>query len=290
MYGLEEPRLRAYWRALSALRSMSRSKPFDVVHAQFGHLGPLAVALGRRLAVVVTLHDDDLLSARRKHRGRSSGGWLRSLVSRWSARRADEAIVVRPKLGGAIRARGCHVLPYGLPLDELPLVPQAQARLALGLAPDTLQVLWLGDAGGDSPAHAQAQAAVAAVHLPKAVTLLALPEETPVEHIALAMNACDALLVTTDSPTTAWRVREALACNLPVVAAAVPGVVEIVDKVPGCHVVQEDGGEALGAGLAQTLASGRRLDSREQVAALSEQRVAGELIGIYQLARATRTA
>jgi teichuronic acid biosynthesis glycosyltransferase TuaC len=71
------------------------------------------------------------------------------------------------------------------------------------------------------------------------------------------MSACDALLLTSRHEGSPNVVKEALACNLPVVAVNVGDVAERLDGVPGCHVCSDDSPTTIAAALDERLLTRR---------------------------------
>src|SRR5207302_2384469 len=60
------------------------------------------------------------------------------------------------------------------------------------------------------------------------------------DKMPLYMNACDALLVTSTHEGSPNVVKEALACNLPVVSADVGDVADRISKIEGCALCDSD--------------------------------------------------
>ena len=76
-------------------------------------------------------------------------------------------------------------------------------------------------------------------------------------------------------------VREALACNLPVVSVPVGDAAERIGAVPGCHLVPPEV-EALAAALEEVLAIPGRIPGRTAVEAFGLARVAEQLLTLYR--------
>jgi glycosyltransferase involved in cell wall biosynthesis len=84
-------------------------------------------------------------------------------------------------------------------------------------------------------------------------------------------------------------VKEAMACNLPVVSTATGDVVEVIGGVEGCHICTADP-QDIADKLAASLAFGRRTDGRKRVEDLSMERVAERIVDAYGQVLAGRAA
>jgi len=283
-------KLRNYVTAWARVRSRLAAGRYDLVHAQFGQSGVLA--LPKRVPLVVTLRGDDLqgiiddVTSRVTFKGRI----LRRL-SRWVASRADAVIVVsehmRALLDPAVPA---HVIPSGLDLASFRLIPRDEARRHLGLPSDKRFVLF-----GGNPACARKRYSLAQ----DAVELLnrSLPAElivawgVPHADMPYYMNACDALVFTSMQEGSPNVVKEALACNLPVVSVAVGDVPARLQGVAACELCADERPETVAAALERVLRSAQRSDGRETVVHLDEASLTAKVIGIYRsLLNGTRLA
>src|SRR2546430_17599104 len=84
------------------------------------------------------------------------------------------------------------------------------------------------------------------------------------------MSACDALGFTSVQEGSHNAVKEALACNLPVVSVAVGDVPLRLQGVAECEVCADDRPETIAAGLGRGLRSGRGSNGRDALKDLDE--------------------
>ena len=82
-------------------------------------------------------------------------------------------------------------------------------------------------------------------------------------------------------------VKEALACNLPVVAVNVGDVAERLRGVEGCAVAASDDPADLARALERVLASGARAAGRQAVAELDERLLTARVVEVYRQALAS---
>jgi teichuronic acid biosynthesis glycosyltransferase TuaC len=258
-----------------------RRERYDLIHAQFGQSGLLA--LPKRLPLVVTFRGDDLEGVLSNTTGRlTARGRLLPLLSRVVARRADATIVVSAHMKGFLhREAQPHVIPSGLDLERFRLIPQAEARRHLGLSPDRRLVLFVGSPTSSRKRYDLARQAVDIVQRSLPAELV-LGWAVPHDQIPYFMNACDALVFTSRQEGSPNVVKEALACNLPVVSVAIGDVPERLRDLAGCEVCADDEPQTIAAALVRALRRGERTASRERVRDLDEHVITARVIGVYR--------
>ena len=269
-----------YLAAWREVQRRLRHGSYDLVHAQFGQSG--ITALPKRVPLVVTFRGDDLEGIIGENGRYIPAGWLLRMLSRTVSRRADAAIVVSEHMKRHLPPTvGAHVIPSGIDLDLFRPEPQQLARSRLGLATDRKLVLFVGNPDLARKRFALAQRAVDIVNH-------SLPAELipgwgrPHGEIASLMNACDALVFTSMQEGSPNAVKEALACNLPVVSVAVGDVALRLKGIAGCELCPDDRAESIASALERVLRRGTRSESRVTVQDLDERLLTGRLIDIYR--------
>jgi teichuronic acid biosynthesis glycosyltransferase TuaC len=253
---------------------------YDLVHAQFGQSG--ITALPKRVPLVVTFRGDDLEGIIGENGCYIPSGWLLRSVSRTVARYADAIIVVSEHMKRYLpRSLPAHVMPSGIDLELFCPEPRDAVRQRLGLPLDERLVLFVGNPDLARKRYALAQQAVELVNRTLPARLM-IGWELPHDKIAELMNACDALVLTSMQEGSPNSVKEALACNLPVVAVPVGDVAERLAGVDGCELCTDSRPETLAAALSRVLLRGRRIEGRAAVHALDERLLTRQLISIYQ--------
>ena len=271
----------AWWEVHRRLRRGS----YDLVHAQFGQ--SVLVALPTRLPLVVTFRGDDLEGIMSDTEERFTPlGKLLPLLSRLGARLADATIVVSAHLQRclppSVQAR---VIPSGLDFKRFRPIPQDVARRRLGLPLEGRLVLFVGDPELPRKRYRLARQAVAQLNAALPAELV-LGWAKPHTEIPYFMNACDALVFTSLQEGSPNVVKEALACNLPVVSVAVGDVPERLRGIEGCEICADDRGETIAAALERVLRRGGRVAGRAAVQALDERAITEQVIAVYRAALA----
>jgi teichuronic acid biosynthesis glycosyltransferase TuaC len=270
--------LAAEWARLR--RSIAAADP-DVVHAHYGTVTALVTALAGVRPLVVTYRGSDLNGTPAVSRLRSLAGIL---FSQLAALRADAVFCVSEQVRGRLwwRGAGAEILPSGVDTDIFHPRPRAEARAELGWDERERVVLFNGTRRAKNKRLdlAEAAAAAAARRVPDA-RLEVLGGAVPAGRIATYMNAADCLLVTSDLEGSPNVVKEALACDLPVVSVDVGDVRERVAGVTPGGIVERDP-ERLGAALAEVLRQPRRSDGHTAVEAIRTRRIAERIVAVYR--------
>jgi glycosyltransferase involved in cell wall biosynthesis len=114
------------------------------------------------------------------------------------------------------------------------------------------------------------------------VIRLEVSDRTDPEAMPLLMNAADALILTSRSEGSPSVVKEAMACNLPVVTVDVGDVRETIRGATLCHVC-EPSSSALAAALVNVLgARPQRSDGRKRTTDLDGAFIANRIRDVFR--------
>jgi glycosyltransferase involved in cell wall biosynthesis len=266
--------LPSFWRKVGSA---------DLVHAHFGYPGWIARLQVTR-PLVVSFMGSDLLGVS-DQQGRSRA-YSRVVVqmNRLLARGIDAAIVKSEEMARVIAPVRAHVIPNGVDLELFRPLDMAEARAALGLRQDGRYVLFPGNPGNPRKGYPVAREAVskASALLGESLEMVPLSRVTP-DQVPLFMNACDAMLLTSFWEGSPNVVKEAMACNRPIVAVPVGDVTELLSGVHGCAVGPRDS-DALARLLVDILAASPESDGRLAVVrkGLDLKSVAEKVTRVYE--------
>lgn len=271
-----------YAKAWFRLRKHVAGKEFDLVHAQWGQSALLAMP--KRLPLVITFRGNDLEGIVGKDGTITFLGKIQKSVSRLMARLADEIIVVSERLADQLRRSDFHVIPSGLDLEAFRPIPKRAARDFLGLPPERKLVLFAASTMSN-PRKRFWLAKDAVDRLPVSLKAeLVVANNVPHTQIPYYMNACDALLLTSVHEGSPNVVKEALACDLPVVSVDVGDVGKRIGGIDGCCLCPEATAQAIAVGLERVLRRKARIEGRETVTELHEELIASQVIDVYRSA------
>lgn len=244
---------------------------YDLVHASYGLTAPAAVAAGP--PSVVTLWGSDLM------------GTVGPL-SKIAARAADEVVVMSIEMAEEL-GQPCTIIPHGIDTDRFRPTDRSTAREAIGWgdSDDVYHVFFPYSPDRPIKDYPRAERVVEAAERrlggDRAVRLQTVTG-VPHDEMPTYYNAADALLLTSEREGSPNSVKEALACNLPVVATDVGDVAERLRDVEPSVVGRSD--EELVEGLVSVLEAGERSNGRAMVDGIDLETQVDRLHGVYRSA------
>lgn len=266
------------WRQLRKVASEFQP---DLVHAQYGSVvGFMAVLLG--YPTVVSFCGHDLLSGAEMDGIRMRVGFL---LSNLSALFAKAMICKSEELRQALwwRKDRAVVIPNGVDLELFSPGLKGLAREILQWdqhAPTVLLVIGSNpkrkglDLANAAMDYVRRQIPAAKLHLIHDVQPSLMPQY---------YRAADVLLCASKREGSPNAVKEALACNLPIVSVPVGDVGERLLGVSHSKIVSRDP-DAIGRALIEILIAGKRSNGRDSMELLSIDRVGQRVCDVYRLA------
>lgn len=269
--------VKAHLRAASTLRRLVLKEKPDIVHAHYSVCGYVAsiATLFLKTKVVVSI----LGSFPEKNIKRSivrffiKHFWTRTIVK--SQRTADQLDMNLP------------VIPNGVNLDQFHLIDQGQARKACGFEEGKKYIIWCSHPSRPEKRFKLAQDAVALL-LDDNVVLDPVFDQ-PHDEIVKYMCAADALLLTSVSEGSPNVIKEAMACNCPIVSTDVGDVRWITKDVEGAYVADNDSSDSICKCINKALEFNKRTRGREEIVrkGLTSECIAKKIIDLYQTASNT---
>lgn len=253
-YAIKGKKARGYLSNLSKLKESIKSNSIDIVHAHFGLCGALAV-LQRSVPVVITFHNGETLSLTGKIVS-SAAAWL-SKYNIFVAQHIHDKLFMVPK--------EYSIIPCGIDLKLLPLVNKEEAIKTMGLRTDVPNILFGGSFSNARKNYPLAKEALTL--LPYEVNLIEMKGFTRAEVDQL-LCGCDLFLMPTKSEGSPQVVKEALACNCPIVATGVADIPELLSGVSNCYTTGFDASE-IADRIDTIIKSGQRSNGREKVISMN---------------------
>ena len=256
-----------YLRNLPALRKKIREFRPDIIHAHYGLSGLLAI-LQRKIPVVTTYHGSDINNDTVYRISRLSI-FLSKFNIFVSQKNCDKA-------GAKTKAA---IIPCGVDTELFRPDDKSLVRNKLGVAENEKLVLFAG--AFDNPVKNPELALSVAAAMPE-VKLLELKNYSR-EQVALLMNAVDACLMTSHSEGSPQVIKEAMACNCPIVSVDVGDVRDMIQHTEQCYICGYDAQEIAGK-LNEIFNKGARTNGRNQIIArnLDQKSVAHQIYNIYK--------
>ncbi len=257
-----------YLRCLEELRVFIAERPFDCIHAHFVTSALLA-NLQKRVPVLATFHGSDINL--RQNRPMSA------IVEILSRRTVYVSESLRKKALMQIRSKNI-VIPCGVNFDLFVPRDKTEARNILGLIPSQKYVLFSSSFDNSIKNYSLAKAAVDLLNDAN-IKVLELKNYTR-EQVAQLMVAVDVALMTSHSEGSPQFVKEALACNCPVVSTNVGDVREVIKDIEGCYLTTYEPSD-IADKLKRILYTPQQIYSRDKIRHLDNCLIAQQLIDLY---------
>ncbi len=274
-------------------KEIKQLKP-SLVHAQYGSMIALIACMAKKEApFIVSFGGSDLLGipfGGLNWRGRN---FLAKDAGLFAAYRAKTIIVKSRNLLDVLpeKLRGkTIILPNGVDTDCFRPMPKYECRTRHGWGENEKIVLFFASTGRS---HNQviknkklAHDAVSILKKQDPCVKLFVASKVTREEVVIMMNAADCLLLTSLHEGSPNVVKEAMACNLPVVSAPCGDVKERLQKVSPGGVYEYDP-VGLAEGIRRVLFQGIRSNGRKELISqgLGAPDVAASLIEIYKSAQ-----
>lgn len=264
-YTADSPRtmrdyLRYYPRVLEALRR----EDFDLVHAHYGLVAPFAIAQPTR-PVVLSLWGTDLMSEM---------AWLRGL-SHFGARFADATVLPSHVMADAL-GREYEYIPFGVDTEQFRPIPKDVARERVGWEHEDTIALFPYDPARPVKNYALAEQAIEAASVDIAIRTL---QHVPHHEMPYYMNASDVMLVTSHRESGPMTVKEASACNLPIVSRDVGFVRDTIDEVRNCAICETP--DEFGREIDRIVTDGGPSNGRQVIDDLDLDAMGDRLVSLY---------
>lgn len=220
------------------LRRFLKANTFDVIHAHYSLCGWVAVLAGSKIPVVLSLMGDD---ARGSFVGESKKAFKSRLLialTRTVQPFVKAIIYKSPNMERAIhRKKIAWLVPNGVRLNQFQL-KEGGYRQELGLDPGKRYVLFLANPEDRNKNIALVRAALAILNRPdvELINIFDAPHDTVVKYL----NSVDVFTLCSFSEGSPNVVKEAMACNCPLVATNVGDVAWVTGETPGCLVSSHD--------------------------------------------------
>ena len=284
-----------YLRAIGALKEKIRAWKPDVLHAHFG-LSAITAELQSLVPVVTTFHNGETLN------------WHVNLLTSLCSLRAKHVVYVAQHIRDLVyfKANKYSILPCGVNMNDCVVMDHQEARQQLGFEEGVQYILFGGAFDNLRKNYALLRQAVEQIEHTTwtkveggercgNIVCLEMKGLSRAECV-LRMNACDLFALPSHSEGSPQALKEAMACNCPIVATDMADVRSLLGDMPGHYILRNprktterwDGDEHSLNEMIElmkvALQFNQRTHGRERIVELgyTNEQVAEQLIAIYK--------
>lgn len=252
------------------LRKILKREQPDIVHAHYSICGYLAsiANLGLKSSVVVSLMGSDMV--------------VKLPLIRFFAKKIwDMTIVKSREMYDRLNAVKARIIPNGVNIDKMCLLDRDDSRKKCGFEDTKQYVIWCSQIDREEKNYPLAQKAVDLLS-DKNVVLLPV-QDAPHHMMNVYMRAADVLLLTSKREGSPNVIKEAMACNLPIVSTNVGDVEWLLDHVEGAYITQDDTPQNVCECLKKALTFMGNSTGRQRLIdiGLTTRSIASDIINIY---------
>jgi len=241
---------------------------YHLIHAHYVFSGIIARA--QFVCPVVLTH----------HGSQVFQGWQASMC-RILTPFMDRAIVVSHEMKDKGKLTKSYVIPCGIDFQLFIPIPKKQAREELGLPQDKKLILFAGEYFRPIKRFDIVQVATKLLQERHPDAELVLVAKKPLDEVPKYMSACDVLVLVSDGEGSPMVIKEAMACNLPIVSVPVGDVPEVIEGTQGCYLCSQEPKDVADK-LELALQWGKRTDGRKKIGHLEIGAISQQIISLYQ--------
>lgn len=251
-------------------------KAYDLIHAHYAYCGWSAV-FQKRIPIIVSLMGSDLYGIPDEKNRQTVMGLINIISTKILIKFVDAVIVKSKRMRDMVCRNGVFVIPNGVDFEKFrPLKKRQNHDL-----PGRKTVFFLGN---PKLPRKNLPLALKAIEIVKTnnpdVELLAVFGIEQQRVIEL-MNSSNVFLLTSLREGSPNVIKEAMACNLPIVSTDVGDVREIINNTDGCYITTFNP-EDVAEKIQRALDFGKRTNGREHIRVLEINVVARKMISIYE--------
>lgn len=256
-----------YVRYLPQVIRESRGE-YDLVHANYGLTVPFAVAAASlprtELPVVSTLWG-----------GEYRDNPFASIIERFTAR-SDRVVVPSNAMADRVD-RPSHVVPFPVDTNRFRPIPRVEARERVGWPTDERIVLFPYAPSREEKNYPLARRVVDGLEHEASLRTVA---NEPYDEMPYYLNAADAVLITSRFESGPMSLKEATACNTPVVSRDVGFARDVLEDVSNAAIANDV--DSLRGELDSVLERGEPSDGRPRVTEYTTAEMGTRLRGVYE--------
>lgn len=261
--------LTGYLSCLKKLKQQLQDHSYQAVHAHVAMAGMLA-NLQRKVPVITTFHGSDINEPTLRV--------IAALVERLSYRTIYVSPIMTAKaIFGQLDKR--DIIPCGVDFSLFRPMPKSECRAQLGLSPNKRYVLFSSSFDNPVKNYPLAKAAVERLQ-DDSVELLELKNYNR-QEVAMLFSAVDVALMTSHSEGSPQFVKEALACNCPIVLTDVGDVRLLLSNIAGCYITSFEPA-AVADALRRALTQTAPVTARGHVQHLDNLIIARQIRNVYR--------
>jgi len=268
------------------IRKLSKIIKPDITHIYWGGISGLLAVLFVKGKSVISLLGSDLFGTYMKegNGAKTKSSWIQTYSSRMTALIANRTIVMSKGMKDFLwnsNSKNVNVIPEGISLQKFYKINKVYARSHLGWNTNSKIVIFFYE-GQEVKNASLANSTIGLIEQRIPELEFKIISGYKHEELVNVYNAADCMLITSYHEGSNNSVKEAMACNLPVVSVPCGDSPERLRNLENCYVSQKYDAAELADAAINILDSGKRSNGRYFTEQLSLSNVADQIIEVYK--------
>lgn len=272
-YFIVKPGFAGYISSIPRIRRTFKKGKYDLAHAHYSLSGFVAALAGCK-PLVVSLMGSDVFQSR----------FNRILIRIFSFHLWDRVIVKTSQMKARLNIDKAFIIPNGVDFNIFRPIPKQNARKYLNYHESDPMILFISGLNRPEKNIELAKAAIKVLH--NSNIELRHVYNVPHNEIPWHLNSADVLLLTSKWEGSVNVIKEAMACNCPIVSTDVGDVKWVLGDTEGCYIASYepmDLAEKIKLALEFSKVK-KRTEGRNRIykLGLDSDTIAGKIIEVYK--------
>jgi glycosyltransferase involved in cell wall biosynthesis len=272
-----------YLKNIKPLQDVLKKESYPIIHAHYGFCGVLAQLARRKEKLIVSFMGEPELRVGEFEKPLLSER-LMILIHKWYAKHKFDTVIVKSQnlMDLLPSLANIHIIPNGVDVTQFIPLDQNVCKNKLGLSIDKKVILWIGNQSRKEKGFQLALDTI--LGLPKDKYAFCTIDKIEHKELLYYYNAADVFLLSSLSEGSPNVVKEAMACNCPIVTTPVGDVEFLVSGTNGCYISKSFSPDELRELICICTSFESRSLGREKLLelGLTANKVATRLIELYQ--------
>ena len=277
-YPVKGKGIKGYWDNIKFIKKIS--KEYDIIHAHYGLIGLLCALTLTRKPIVLSVMGSDAYGSYNNEGKRLFSSCFIMFLTQLALIRADAVIAKSINIYKYIpNKKKTEIIANGVNFSLFRPMDKDQCRRELKIDPNKRVVLFLANPNDPRKNFDLVKRAVQKMNEPG----LQLINPYPIKHedFVRYLNASDTFILTSYNEGSPNVIKEAMACNIPIISTRVGDVDEIIGKTEGCFLVDYNTDDIVKK-INLSMSFDKRTTGRKDIAHLDSKVVAQKIIRIYE--------
>jgi len=260
--------IKGYLKNVKPLKQYLKQNQFDIVHAHYS-MSAFVASLAGAKPLVVSLMGSDV----------KSDNYFKFIIRLFNQFSWSKIIVKSEDMKNDLGISKVEIIPNGVDFCMFKPLNQEDCKTKLSWDKDKTQILFAANPQRQEKNYKLTIAAFDLLNL----NHCELKElvNVPNDQVSLYHNAADVVLLTSLWEGSPNVIKEAMACNIPIVSTNVGDVRKVIGKTEGCYLTTFEP-EDVADKIKKALAFGKKTRGREDIRHLESSVVAKKIINLYR--------